>query len=191
VYLRFCETETRLTEHNGSQFIEGCASRYNSTYFVNSEGFHERIDSGAFTESLASGQPVESRYNHDANHVLARTDLGSLQVWTDEDGLKYRVRFDEQDPDHCKIRAKLNSGLIRGSSVAMLPTDVQFREEDGKDVCIIRQAVLRECGPVNTPANLATDVSVRCADDTPTLRQRYQNWKATQRLLEIAESLAI
>ena len=94
--------------------------------FVPQDGFYETIGRDAFNQSLTKQQQIESRYNHSADHVLGRTDLGSLQVWTDEKGLRYRVRFNPDDPDHQKVKAKIASGLIKGSSFSFFPKKVRF-----------------------------------------------------------------
>ena len=194
MYLRFSEnTETRFVDESGQNFIEGYATTFDNVYYVPQEGLYERISNNAFDKSLASGQVMESRYNHSRDHVLGRSDLGSVRCWNDGKGIRYRVKYNPADPDHLKVKAKLESGLIRGSSLAMVPTDIQFTEENGKDVATIREAMLFECGPVNDPCNLASTVTVRSQDDMPTMKERYAEWKTrqeqTKRLLEIAASL--
>ena len=176
--------ETKMIEDNGKKYITGYASVFNKTYAVPAEGIHEKINPNAFNRSLASGRVVESRYNHSKDHVLGNTDLGSLTLWTDKKGLRYKVPFNEADPDHQKVKAKIDSGLIKGSSFAFQPTQLRFTRDGDRDICEVMECELFEVGPVNNPISDATEASVRSSDDKGLISEQYKNWKATQDRIE-------
>lgn len=181
---RFNTLQTRLVEHSGNQWIEGYATVFETPYYVPQEGFTETINRNAFTGSIASGKPIESRYNHDRNHILGRTDLGTMQVWIDTQGVRYRVKFNVDDPDHLKVKAKLESGLIQGSSMTFLPKRHQFKAVGNTYVCEIIEADLYEAGPVNDPCNLAATAAVRDSSSKSHLSDEFQRFLKTQKLLQ-------
>ena len=172
-------------------FIEGYATTFDNVYYVAQDQWHERVRSQAFDKSIVSGQPVESRYNHSPDHVLGRSDLGTVQIWKDENGIRYRTKYNPADPDHQKVKAKIESGLIRGSSVAMYPHKVRWSNEGGKHILNIEEATLAECGPVNNPCNIEAVATVRSESDKESidLQQSYKDWLYSQNEFEKLDSL--
>lgn len=77
-------------DHAGNKTIEGYAAVFGSRS-QNLGGFVERVDPGAFTDTLASDDDVRALLNHDANFVLGRRSSGTLEVSADSTGLHYRV----------------------------------------------------------------------------------------------------
>ena len=67
--------------------IEGYAALFNSRTVIGN-WFEEEILPGAFDDVL--NDDVRCLKNHDPNLVLARTKSGTLKLWVDEKGLKYR-----------------------------------------------------------------------------------------------------
>lgn len=191
ISLRFNENhQTRFFESADSHYIEGYATIFDNVYHVPQDGWHETVTRSAFDKSIASGQVIESQYNHSADHVLGRSDLGTVQVWNDGKGIKYRVKFNPDDPDHQKVKAKIESGLIGGSSMAFAPTKYRFiRSDDNKDVLEISEGMLVECGPVNNPCNPEATTSVRnTSGEKSQLQSEYKNWKRTQELISDFEN---
>lgn len=177
MYTRSIQTEIRLSEDGN--YIEGIGSLFNNVYFVPKEGFHETVRSTAFTRSLSTGRNIEVRYNHDKNHVLASTDLGSAKVWVDQEGLKYRVKYNPADPDHQKVRAKIDSGIIKGSSFTFVPKKVTFSKDNNRHLANIEDCDLYEVGPVNDPCNPESTVKVRSA-----ITDQYEMWLQTEKRIQ-------
>lgn len=184
MYTRSIETQVRLSEDG--QHIEGIGSIFNNVYFVPQEGFHETVKPTAFNRSLSTGRNIEVRYNHDRNHILASTELGSAKVWVDANGLNYRVKFNAADPDHQKVKAKIDSGIIKGSSFTFVPKKVSFsKDAEQRHIANLEDCDLYEVGPVNDPCNPQATASVRSAE----IQQQYNNWIETQKRLEQFETL--
>jgi HK97 family phage prohead protease len=89
-----------LKDENGDRYIEGYAARFNhdSKLLVEYhqgkfQEFTERILPGAFDEALQSERlNVIHTIDHDRSKMVARTRSGTLQLSTDQVGLKYRFK---------------------------------------------------------------------------------------------------
>lgn len=83
--LRAKSVELRAADGE-SRTVEGYAALYDNTTDMGI--YNERVATGAFDGSDMSD--VRCLFNHDPNQVLARTASGTLQLDTDEKGLKFR-----------------------------------------------------------------------------------------------------
>ena len=176
---RSIETQCELIERNGKEEITG----YGAVVFDGSPGTEyqladnlwERFAPGAFDKYLASGNNIEIRFNHSSDFVLGDTQ-GAARCTVDEKGLRYSVPFDSTDPDHIKVRCKLQKGLIKGSSIAGVP-QYRFEDQAGKHIAwITSMRSIRDVGPVGTPAYKAAPAMMRSDD----LDQQYKNWLLKQ-----------
>jgi len=175
---RMIETKVRLSEDG--QHIEGVGSLFNSVYFVPQEGMYETVRATAFNRSLSTGRNIEVRYNHDKNHILASTELGSAKVWVDSNGLNYRVRFNPADPDHQKVKAKIDSGIIKGSSFTFVPQKISFsKDAQHRHIANIEDCDLYEVGPVNEGCNPLATAFVRSVDSE--IQSQYKLWIETEK----------
>lgn len=87
-----------IEEENGKRYIEGVAAKYDvkSRPLRDERGntFIEVIKRGAFTEVLKQeGLDVRALFNHNRNELLGRTSSGTLEVWEDEIGLRYKLEI--------------------------------------------------------------------------------------------------
>ncbi len=71
-----------------SRTVEGYAALFNSRTEL-WPGMYEVIKPGAFKEALKTSD-VRALFDHKSDKILARTKSGTLQLWEDEIGLKYR-----------------------------------------------------------------------------------------------------
>ena len=85
--------ETR--EENGERIIEGYAALYDNE--TNIGPFKESISRGAFDNALNNENlDVRALINHDPSLIIGRTKSGSLELTSDDVGLKYRVKLGNQ-----------------------------------------------------------------------------------------------
>lgn len=129
-------------------------------------GFRERIERGAFTEALASGQDIRFLIGHDMDTVMARTSNGSLELTEDDTGLRVWARIALDDPDAQRLDAKLRSGALSQMSFAFtMPTDGSGEKWDysgGVPLRTIeRVGMLYEVSAVGAPAYPATALAAR------------------------------
>src|SRR5690606_13465231 len=81
---------TELRADLEGRAIEGYAALYESP--SDAAGWYtEVIARGAFTEALKRSDDIVALFNHNENYVLGRTTAGTLELWEDDKGLRYKV----------------------------------------------------------------------------------------------------
>jgi len=173
---RHTEQQAEIIERDGQQEITGWASVYydgtEKTQYHLGDNLYERIQPGAFDAALDQRQNVQVRYNRSDDWVLSDTETGAV-VKTDEKGLRYSVPFDPQDPQHQSVKAKIQKGLIRGSSFGAMGPQYRYTEEAGKHIAwLVGVKVLRDCGPVNSPAYKGAPALMRSEE----CNRQYREW---------------
>ena len=119
---RAVSTEFRFDE--AENLLVGYAAKY-GVWSQPLGGFRERIKVGAFDRALESGQDVRALMNHDPNFVLGRTKSGTLQLSSDDVGLRVSIRPPEAD-----WARGLMESVRRGDIDQM---SFQFRAVEGGD----------------------------------------------------------
>jgi len=128
----------------------------------------EEIAPGAWKSSIDSGADVRSMVNHQPWPVLGRTSAGTLRLSEDDQGLRYEIDVNVDDPQAMSVHAQVSRGEISGSSVFFRVRDQEFiypDEENGLDVPKRRilDGDLFETGPVAFPAYETTTAQTRSA----------------------------
>ena len=157
---------------DGRAAIIGYAAVYNRLS-LDLGGFKEEILPGAFDRILSKrGKDVVALFNHDSNIVLGRTSSGTLELSSDEKGLRYVVTPPVSRADVLELIQRRD---VRGSSFAFTveAKNESFRTgEDGKAVRQIREVSgLYDVGPVLVPAYPATSAAVAM--------RSYEAWLAS------------
>jgi HK97 family phage prohead protease len=161
------------TRSDGRAAIVGYAAVYNRLS-LDLGGFREEILPGAFDRILSKrGKDVVALFNHDSNIVLGRSSSGTLELSSDEKGLRYVVTPPVSRADVLELIQRRD---VRGSSFAFTvdPKNESFRTgEDGKAVRQIREVSgLYDVGPVLVPAYPSTSAGVAM--------RSYEAWLASQ-----------
>ena len=161
------------TRSDGRAAIVGYAAVYNRLS-LDLGGFKEEILPGAFDRILAKrGKDVVALFNHDSNIVLGRSSSGTLELSSDDKGLRYVVTPPVSRADVLELIQRRD---VRGSSFAFTvgKDGEAFRTgEDGKAVRQIREVSgLYDVGPVLVPAYPSTSASVAM--------RSYDAWLASQ-----------
>ena len=135
--------------------LEGYAAVFNSETDLGH--FREVIKPGAFDDVMTDD--VRALINHDPNLILGRTENGTLELSTDERGLKYRVKLGDQQ--YAKdFYESVKRGDISQSSFAFTIKDQSWNEERTvRSVDKVRQ--LLDVSPVTYPAYAAATVQAR------------------------------
>lgn len=172
------EDDTELvveSRADGRTSIVGYAAVYNRLS-LDLGGFKEEILPGAFDKILGrqrGRQDVVALFNHDSNIVLGRTSSGTLELSSDDKGLRYVVTPPVSRGDVLELIQRRD---VRGSSFAFTvdKNGESFRTgEDGKAVRQIREVSgLYDVGPVLVPAYPQTSASVAM--------RSYEAWLASQ-----------
>lgn len=121
----------------------------------------ERIAPGAFDEWLASrNSDCLCTFNHDDSQLLGRRSSGTARFATGPRGVRFDYDYDETDPDHLRVRAKLARRDVRGAS-ALFVVDAETWERDGDFVVrTLTRCRAIEMGPVTIPAYYATTAGI-------------------------------
>lgn len=140
---------------NGKTYISGYAAKYNtrSTLLGN---FREEIKPGAFDRALREqSHPIVALWNHDSNHVLGSTRSGTLEVGTDDDGMRYSVEVPDTSLGR-DLSVLIARGDVWGSSFAFTIASREgesWAEEDGQAVRYVHEVEgVYDVSPVLSPA---------------------------------------
>ena len=150
---------------DGRPVVAGYAVKYGKLS-VDLGGFREQILPGAFDKVLQrqrGKQDVVALYNHDANQLLGRSSSGTLELASDETGLRYSVSLPNTERGRM-IQEMVARKDLRGSSFAFT---VDQRGEswapgdDGKPQRSIREVSgLFDVSVVTHPAYPSSTTSV-------------------------------
>lgn len=143
--------------------IEGYASVFGSETLIGDEkrGFYESIDKRAFEGANMKDVPL--KYNHsDAVPILARTRNKSLELSTDDKGLKIRAELLDTS-DGADMYKRIKAGLIDKMSFAFTVKDdaVTFDERGVPHRVIKRFDRIFDVSVVDTPAYDDTSIYAR------------------------------
>ena len=134
-----CHSQLPLTVErrgNGKAYITGYAAKYNvrSTLLGN---FREEIKPGAFDRALREqSHPIVALWNHDSNQVLGSTRSGTLEVGTDDTGMRYSVEIPDTTLGR-DLSVLIGRGDVWGSSFAFVLASKDgesWTEEDGQAI---------------------------------------------------------
>jgi len=162
-YSKFDST-LEVREEDGERVIEGYAALYNSETDLGV--FRESISPGAFDDVL--NDDVRALINHDPSLILGRSSAGTLELSTDEHGLKYRVKLGEQQ--YAKdLYTSIKRGDISQSSFAFTIED-QSWSEDRSTRTVKKVAKLLDVSPVTYPAYKDATVAARKEEEPKEIR---------------------
>lgn len=155
---RTYKIEFRADEGDG-RTVSGYAAVYRS---VSNElwGFEEVIEPGAFDN--ADFSDVRALFNHNPDHILARTSSGTLSLVNDDEGLKYEFEMPDTTVGR-DLLVMMKRGDISQSSFAFTIKEDSWEEREGKlPLRHIRQIdTVYDVSPVTYPAYEQTSTSVR------------------------------
>lgn len=126
-------------------------------------GWREVIDPACFVESLARGDRVMCRTEHDSRMLLGTTDAETLRVRSDDIGVFYEVDLPDTQAgrDTAVLAAR---GDYRYSSFAFYEGDGHWEPyelTDGELVWRVIRGTLVDCAPVADPAYWSSSVAKR------------------------------
>jgi HK97 family phage prohead protease len=176
------EAELMIEERaNGTQVLVGYAAVYNRFSLPLREGgsqFREVILPGAFDKILSRQRgkgDVVALLNHNADLILGRSSSGTLELTSDDKGLRYVVTPPDTQVGRDTMELVRRRDL-RGSSFAFsvdTKTGERWSSDEQGAVREIREvASLVDVSVVLTPAYPASSVAVA--------QRSYEAWLATQ-----------
>lgn len=153
------------SDEAGNLVLEGYATVYDYRYDIGGGP-----DAGGFTEVIARGAAAKSAREADVrllvNHdgvPLARTKSGTLQLDSDDVGLRVRATLDPTNPTAQELRSAMERGDVDQMSLAFKALRQNF--DTSTDTRTISEVKLFDVSVVTYPANPATVVKMR-ADES-------------------------
>lgn len=152
--------EYRSDSDSGERFIEGYALKFD-TWSADLGGFKETIKRSAL-ENTDFGD-VRALFNHNADHVLARSSAGTLALDVDDIGLKFRAKIPNTSYGN-DLAENLRNGNVNqcsfGFCLAEGGDDFTYDENEGifkRALRSIKEIV--DVSVVTYPAYADTDVA--------------------------------
>lgn len=154
------------SEKEDEKFVEGYASTFNDPYLMyecESYRYFEQVDAHAFDE--CDMDDVIFQYDHEGR-VFARKSNGTLDVSTDEHGLKIRANLGGTAIGR-ELYEEIKGGYTNKMSFGFTILDKSEEKRTGADnkpeylSTIKRVKKLYDCSAVSLPANDGTAISAR------------------------------
>ena len=138
--------------------ITGYAAVFNELS-ENLGGFYERIQPGAFAQTLPSAD-VRALWNHDPNFPLGRTKAGTLQLSEDETGLAFEI--DPPDTSYARdLMVSMRRGDVDQMSFGFITVRDKWEQIGEQVIRTLLEVELFDVSPVTYPAYPTTSAAVR------------------------------
>lgn len=168
--LRHFTVELRAAENGEeSRRVEGYAAVFNSWTNIGT-WFREMIAPGSVGPALQRSD-IRALFNHDPNHLLARTSSGTLEVREDDKGMYFEFDMPESRQDLYEL---IKRGDLNQCSFAFTVAREEWRynkDEDKEERVIQEFDTIYDVGPVTYPAYESTSISARCKEKLDELKQ--------------------
>lgn len=175
--------------------VEGYATTFGDTYELYRDGNYivmENVDKDAFKDTDMTD--VIFQIDHQGR-VYARTRNGSLDLSTDEHGLKTRTDLGLTESSR-SVFEDIDAGLYDRMSFAFTVTKDSYTEEEREDGTVILTRSILSIGKlydvsaVSFPANPNTDISARSKDAIDGEIKRFEAERLqAQRIKESRQAL--
>ena len=160
--------ETRKAE-DGAMVVEGYATTYNQPYELWRDKeitVNEQVDRNAFAETDMSD--VIMQYDHEGR-VFARTANGTLELESDDHGLKIRANLGGTEIGR-QLFEEIQGGYTNKMSFGFtVPGQKREETKTGDHITVLRTITkigkLYDVSAVSLPANDATEISARSIGD--------------------------
>ena len=154
---------------DGKKIVEGYATTFDQEYTLYSVGDYEvreSVDRHAFDETDMSD--VIMQYDHEGR-VFARKSNGTLQLETDEHGLKIRANLGGTEIGR-QLYDEIRGGYTTKMSFGFTVSKEERTEEEADGRTIIHRKItgikkLYDVSAVSLPANDATEITSRNLGD--------------------------
>lgn len=131
-------------------------------------GFSERFSKGAFSKTINDGADIRYLFNHNPDHVLARTKSGTLQLAENNTGLNVDAVFAPTTVGR-DLAILMERGDVNQMSVGMQVINDKWEEIRGNDGNVYEQRTITEAklfdvSAVTYPAYEETDAGIRTVE---------------------------
>lgn len=161
---RYAEVTVESRAEGDDQFLEGYAVKFGEVADLG--WMTEEIDRNAASDN--TNDDIRGLFNHDDDQVLGRTKSGTMTWSVDSVGIKYRIKYNPNDPDHVRVMEKVKRGDVSQSSFAFVTKDERWEKKNGKEHrTVLKFKVIYDFSPVTYPAYQNTTVAKRSFESLP------------------------
>jgi len=172
---RYIANELRadLDEHTLSGYFAVFGPEYRMGAIVS-----ERIDPGAFDDTLQDQPDVRCLWNHNADIVLGRTGSGTLRLHVDDHGLFGEVTINPEDSDAMNALARIKRGDVSQCSFGFEILEQEKVKRESDWLFVVKKVRLWEVSPVTFPAYRETAITARNSEAEELRRREIEVWRA-------------
>jgi HK97 family phage prohead protease len=180
---RLFSVELRATDDGTAPKITGYASVFGKLSEPISGLFREQVAEGAFGPILAGTPDVRALFNHNPDHVLARTLANTLRLKEDRRGL--HVDIDPPDTQFARdLMVSIRRGDISGMSIGFTVKRDEWQQPSAGSNALPTRTVLEfgelyDVSVVTTPAFPQTTVSARALTEARSHAAPATDWRTS------------
>lgn len=154
-----------IEEENNQLVLEGYIAKFNKETEL-FEGFIEKIDRNAFDLTISDGHNIFLIFHHDMSKVLASTRNKTLELSTDEIGLRFKATINKNLSYAKDTYELVKSGECRGCSFGFycLEEDINYNSETDVITRTLLKVEMLEGTITPIPAYNDTTVSARASE---------------------------
>lgn len=154
-----------VEEQENELILEGYIAKFDEPTEL-FEGFIEKIDRNAFDDTLNNGHNIFLVYHHDMSKVLASTRNSTLELTTDDIGLRFKATINKNLSYAKDTYELVKSGECRGCSFGFycLEEDVNYNSETDIITRTLLKVEMLEGTITPIPAYNDTTVSARAKE---------------------------
>lgn len=163
---------------NDTVELEGYIAKFNSITELY-RGCYEKIEKGAFSETLSDGHNIFLLYHHDFSKPLASTRNGTLILTEDDVGLKFKATINNKVSYGKDVVELVREGLIQGCSFGfnVLEDDYLYNNEEDTITRTLIKVKLWEGSVLCIPQYEDTEVTARAKEIADRERNKIQEAK--------------
>lgn len=184
--------EIRELKEENEVVIEGYIAKFDTETEL-WEGFYEKIDKGAFDDTLRNDNNKFLLYHHDWSKPLASTKAGTLELSTDDIGLRFKAKISSV-LSYAKDTVELiRQGLIQGCSFgfSVISEDGSYDSETDIFIRSLKKIELYEGSVLCIPQYEDTEVYTRAKEVESDLRKKLKEEKDLEQLKKDYELIKI
>lgn len=158
--------------------IDGYIAKFDSQTEL-FEGFYEKIDRGAFDNTLKDGHNIFLLYHHQWDKPLASTQTGTLTLSVDNVGLRFNATINDNLSYGKDAVELIRQGLIQGCSFGFscVRESNEYNSTDDSIMRTLLDVELYEGSILCIPQYEDTSVYARCNEIAKEERDKLQQQK--------------
>ncbi|CUU45466.1 HK97 family phage prohead protease [Clostridium beijerinckii] len=170
--------EIRQVKDSNTTEIDGYIAKFDSQTEL-FEGFYEKIDRGAFDNTLKDGHNIFLLYHHQWDKPLASTQTGTLTLSVDNVGLRFNATINDNLSYGKDAVELIRQGLIQGCSFGFscVRESNEYNSTDDSIMRTLLDVELYEGSILCIPQYEDTSVYARCNEIAKEERDKLQQQK--------------